>query len=170
MTSRIILSSLRSFNKAPVVQTLLRAPTLKSTFLATKPFSSTSKTFQASTSNVFNELKSFLNEEIKLEKEGDKHKGALPKVAGFAVKTDGPNVTLSKNHNGEEVTVKFNVNGSLNNMEPPAEAEKPEADTEMKARPMFTVDIKKDGQVLSFSCDFLPAEEAAEGSKAGNLS
>ncbi len=120
---------------------------------------------------MFSELKTFLNEEIKLEKEGDKHKGGLPKITGFAVKTEGPNVTLTKSHNGEEVTVKFNVNGSLNNMEPPVEPEKPEAEAEMKARPLFTIDIKRGGQVLSFSCDFLPAEDAAaDGNKdsAGN--
>jgi complement component 1 Q subcomponent-binding protein len=29
----------------------------------------------------------------------------------------------------------------------------------MKSRPSFTIEIKKDGKVLSFGCSFLPAEE-----------
>jgi hypothetical protein len=68
-------------------------------------------------SNVLKDLSNFLNEEIKLEQEARKNRNELPKVTGFSVKSEGPNVTLSKKHNDEEITVKFNVNGSLDNEE-----------------------------------------------------
>jgi hypothetical protein len=168
MTSRLVLNSLKTLNKTSIIQSLTRAPQLNAAvhLSATRSFSCTPRAFQAPPPNVFTDLKNFLNEEIKLEKESSKHK-ALPKITGFEVKTEGPNVTLTKTHNGEQVTVKFNVNGSLNNMDQEQESAKPEeTEAEMKARPVFTVDIKKGSQILSFSCDFLPAEEAgAEASK-----
>jgi hypothetical protein len=55
-----------------------------------------------------------LGQEIKLEKESKKK---LPNVSGFTLNTDGPNVTLTKSHNDETITVKLNVNGSLDNNE-----------------------------------------------------
>ena len=67
--------------------------------------------------NVLGDLSNFLNEEIKLEQEARKSRNELPKVTGFSVKTEGPNVTLTKKHNDEEVIVKFNINGSLDNGE-----------------------------------------------------
>ncbi len=78
-----------------------------------------------------------MGQEIKLEKDSRK---ALPKVTGFTLNTDGPNVTLTKSHNDETITVKFNVNGSLDNNESvsdePIETEKagkePEASTVSK--------------------------------------
>ncbi len=63
---------------------------------------------------VFKDLTSFLGQEIKLEKESKKK---LPNVSGFTLNTDGPNVTLTKSHNDETITVKLNVNGSLDNNE-----------------------------------------------------
>lgn len=63
---------------------------------------------------AFSDLTSFLSQEIKLEKQTRKD---LPKVTGFTLSTDGPNVTLTKSHNDETITVKFNVNGSLDNNE-----------------------------------------------------
>ena len=171
MNSRLVLNTIKkSFTKSCLIQTALQRnsvfkPSLVSSL--TRSFSLSLNTHKpaASNTNVFKELSTFLNDEIKLEKETDKHKSGLPKITGFAVKTDGPNVTLIKSHEGEEITVKFNVNGSLNNMDQEVEAEKPETDSELKARPIFIIDIKKNNQVLSFSCDFLPAEDQAADSK-----
>ena len=165
--NRLVLGSLRSLSKSNLVKQVVSGSKFNAVSV-TRSFSCSMQLFKpaASSSNVFKELTSFLNQEIQLEKEARKHKD-LPKVAGFETKTDGPNVTLTKQHNGEEISVTFNVNGALNNTYDQAlDAEKPEGQTEpeMKARPMFTIDIKKSGQVLSFSCEFLPEEEpAAEG-------
>jgi hypothetical protein len=88
---------------------------------------------------VLKDLSSFLTQEIKQESDNRKHKVGLPKVAGFEVKSEGPNVTLTKTHDSEKyeyvlnfllvcfilnfnfcrITVKFNINGSLDNSEPP---------------------------------------------------
>jgi hypothetical protein len=37
----------------------------------------------------------------------------------------------------------------------------------MKARPAFTVDINRNGKILSFGCSFLPSEDS--GKDAGNI-
>jgi len=125
------------------------------------------RSFSASTvglqqSNAFSDLTSFLSQEIKLEKQTRKD---LPKVTGFTLSTDGPNVTLTKSHNDETITVKFNVNGSLDNNETvpeePIENDKAGKEPEpsaMKSRPHFSVDIKRGNHVLSFGCSFLPTE------------
>lgn len=64
------------------------------------------------------------------------------------------------------ITISFNVNHTVDTEEEPeispSEQEKPEFG-EMKSRPTFEVDIKKDkGQTLSFTCSFLQGE-AQEG-------
>lgn len=63
--------------------------------------------------NTGGDLAKFLVEEIRLENESCKHKSDLPQITGFNIKADGPSVTLAKTHNNEQITVKFNVNGSL---------------------------------------------------------
>jgi hypothetical protein len=177
MNSRLVYNSLKNATKSSnsLVQTALKSsfkPSLANAILRTESVSV--RTFSSSISqmnaqsNGLKDLTSFLNKEIELEKEARKHKGQLPKVSGFDVKTDGPNVTLTKSHEGEEIVVKLNVNGSLNNnLDQNVENEKPEgqSEPEMKARPLFTVEIKRNNQVLSFACDFLPSEEAGESSE-----
>lgn len=134
-----------------------------------RAFSASAISFQQKT-NTFSELSSFLAEEIKLENEAHKQKAAA-KITGFDVKTDGPNVTLTKAFQNETITVKFNINGSIDSNEDAQideaieslKSEK-EEETQMKARPTFTVDIKRPDhdQVLSFGCSFLPNEEAGD--------
>jgi hypothetical protein len=50
---------------------------------------------------AYTKLSSFLKDEIQRENEVKKHKN-LPKISGFDVKTDGPNVTLTKSYNDEK--------------------------------------------------------------------
>ena len=51
---------------------------------------------------AFKSLSSFLKNEIKQERDNLKHKAKLPEIGGFAVKIDGPNVTLTKNFKDEQ--------------------------------------------------------------------
>jgi len=51
---------------------------------------------------VLKDLSSFLTQEIKQESDNRKHKVGLPKVTGFDVKSEGPNVTLTKSHDSEK--------------------------------------------------------------------
>ncbi len=52
-------------------------------------------------SSVYSDLQTFLNQEIKIEQEARKQTNQLTKIKNFDVKTDGPNVTLTKTF-GEE--------------------------------------------------------------------
>jgi len=111
--------------------------------------------------NILADLSKYLEKDIEAEKKEAK---PLPKITGFEVKTDGPNVTLTRDFQGETITVKFSVNGSLTNGFDDQEPEKgaSEADTGLKSHPVFTVDIKKKDQILSFTCDFMTDEVADE--------
>jgi hypothetical protein len=139
-----------------------------------RQFSVSAASLQEKSSSTFQELSAFLSKEIQLEKE--QHPvSALPKITGFEVKADGPNVTLTRAHDtDEQITVTFNVNGSLDNSEEPQveeldaakqpEATEPEQST-MKSKPHFSVDLKRGDEVLSFGCSFLSTEgekDAAE--------
>ena len=82
---------------------------------------------------VFKDLTSFLTEEIKAEHESSKK---LPTVSGFTTKTDGPNVTFTKKHNDEEVSVTFSVNNALDGADPSIdeaslESDKPDKEPEV---------------------------------------
>jgi complement component 1 Q subcomponent-binding protein, mitochondrial len=168
MASRFLTRSLRSFNSlinqnARMSLLSQAKPKLGSFSLINvnnRAFSASSVSLQQS--SVFKDLTSFLSQEIKLEKESRKN---LPNVTGFTLNTDGPNVTLTKSHNDETITVKFNVNGSLDNNETVSDetvenekgGKEPEVSA-MKSRPHFSVDIKRGSHVLSFGCSFLPTE------------
>jgi hypothetical protein len=101
MASKIVLRSLRN------IASLKRAPTsqLFNAKTAYPLVSNQFKTFKVSTistQGAYSNLTSFLNEEIKLEKNAQKSKSKAPTVAGFEVKAEGPNITLSKVHNDEK--------------------------------------------------------------------
>jgi len=117
--------------------------------------------------SAYGELTSFLNEEIKLEHDAQRHKNILPTVKGFDVKAEGPNVTLTKDYNNEKVTIKFNVNNTLGDEEPSEQIENEKEPAAMKSRPTFCVDIKKGSQTLSFWCSFLPSEVEGEAKQQG---
>jgi len=107
-------------------------------------------------------LSEFLKTEIEQEKQiGKKQLGAqTPSVEGFQIKTDEAEVTLTKSHNNEKITVKFNVNQSVSE-----EGYNPDFDPEKKpseeldapqvwAKPPFQVEIEKNGQRLMFECEY----------------
>ena len=62
------------------------------------------------------DLSKFLQEEIQTEK---KNSRALPKLDGWAVKTDGAEITLTKDvAGGEKVMITLNVNHTVDSAQP----------------------------------------------------
>lgn len=106
------------------------------------------------------ELVKFLEEEIETETKSQKHP-KLPKIEGFDVVTDGAKVILTKMFNDEKITVKLNVNHTVDAESKIAEAPQPGAPegekeiTEMKSLPNFTIQIEKNAQTIAFSCSFV---------------
>lgn len=113
-----------------------------------------------------NELLAFLKDEIQMEKQMQKTSGKLPKIKGFEiVGTDGPNVTLKKTLDNESVTIKFNINNSVDDsvldVETDSQQEQQQtADAKMISKPAFLVEINKGGsKTLAIQCVFPPADE-----------
>jgi len=111
------------------------------------------------------ELVEFLKDEIHMEKQTQKTSGKLPKIKGFEiVSTDGPNVTLKKTLENESVTIKFNINNSVDDsvlgMETEPQQEQQTPDAKMISKPSFSVEINKGGsKTLAIQCVFPPADE-----------
>merc|ERR1719348_2925724 len=86
----------------------------------------------------------------------------MPKLDGWTVKTEGSEITLTKDiAGGEKVMVTLNVNHTVDSAEPDDGTEEA---PEMLSRPNFEVDlIKSGGKTLSFSCSYVGPEENAEG-------
>lgn len=115
--------------------------------------------------NAYQDLDTFLQKEIQLEKTAQKHPSKLPNISDFQVENKGPEVTLTRQKGNEKVVVKFNVTNSVNANESeqesdlnPTEQEQQANNTssQLKSRPTFTVDINRGGQTLSFLCSYLP--------------
>jgi len=111
------------------------------------------------------ELVQFLTDEIASEVKAQKHP-KLPKIEGFDVKSDQASVHLTKKMGEETITVKLNVNHTVDSEVPEAEAnpnaDKPELG-EMKAKPSFTVEIAKGNSVLGFTCSYVQEYNREEG-------
>jgi len=107
------------------------------------------------------ELQDFLTEEIAAETKAQKFP-KLPNVDNFEVQNDGSDVKLTRKFNEETITVKLNVNHSVDTELPGADVNvnKDKAEVgEMKSKPDFTVDISKGGKVLSFKCTFVHQDQ-----------
>ncbi|XP_055343573.1 complement component 1 Q subcomponent-binding protein, mitochondrial-like [Paramacrobiotus metropolitanus] len=123
------------------------------------------------------EMAEFLAEEIQAEKESLKATGKAVQVKGFDVSTDDADVTFKKNFNGEEITVRVNVNHSVEaefaeDEQNPAQQQQqqsPDAPpmTKMVCRPNFSVTVVKGGYTLSFECSQLRDEEDDEDQQLG---
>merc|ERR1712051_952486 len=97
-------------------------------------------------------------DEIAAEK-GNLTKADLP-GGGFEVKTEGAEVTFTKQSGAEKIVVSMNVNHTVDSAEPDDGSEEA---PEMKSRPNFEVDIAKTGgKTLSFSCSFTPPPDPAD--------
>jgi len=113
-------------------------------------------------------LSEFLKEEIEAEKQlaTKSSTGKAPTVHGFDLKADQGEVILSKNHNNEKITVKFNVTESVDedamdeySEEDPERQQPPQ----MFAKPPFQVEIQKNNQRLLFECEFVGPYDQSQG-------
>jgi len=124
--------------------------------------------------NADQELSQFLQQDIKEERKMSKAPRNGPGVQGFDVSTKGADVILRRQVKGEEITIKFNVNGTVDGETPDfdenSQAKPEDLTTEMRSLPDFLIQIRKPGQQASlvFSCVFLDGqvEEAEEQDKA----
>lgn len=108
------------------------------------------------------ELADFLVEEIEAEKKARKS-AQLPTIEGFETKLDGSEVTLTRTFNQETVTVRLNVNHSVDAEDADefsANQDKAPEPGEMKSKPNFTVEIERGGKKLFFSCTFNETADA----------
>jgi len=112
------------------------------------------------------ELSQFLKEEIAAEKLINKTPSHGPGVPGFDVSANGSNITLTKRFGDENIKIRINVNGVIDDIDEPEEdfqqnANQPDAPPpiDLKARPDFTVEIKKpSGRSLVFNCRIFGSE------------
>jgi len=116
-------------------------------------------------------MATFLSDEIKMEKEGAKAGGKLPKLKGFELTTsEGPNVTLTRKSENETIVIKLNVNNSVDESYNEAEAAQQEAtkDSLMVSKPSFTVEVNKGGaKTLAIQCIFPPEDEIPPAEREG---
>jgi len=114
-------------------------------------------------SKVDQDLSKFLSEEIQSEK---KRSRPLPKLDGWKVKTEGSEVTLTKDvGGGEQVVITLNVNHTVDSVTPDDGSEEA---PEMMSQPQFEVDlIKPGGKTLSFTCNYINPQENPEGGEEG---
>lgn len=114
---------------------------------------------------VDKDLSVFLKSEVEAERQLSKVPQHGPGVPGFEVKTEGANVTLTKQHGSESVCVKFNVNGVLDTEEGEEGEETQSNAPDMRARPDFVVEVKKpNGRILAFTCRLYSEDTASEPS------
>lgn len=97
------------------------------------------------------ELTDFLVSEIELEKESQKRQ--LPEMTGWKVTVDGSDISFSKKHENEDITVKANVCYSVDAANPDAE------NAEMVCKPDFAIEIKKGESILGLNCSFVQDED-----------
>jgi len=108
-------------------------------------------------------LAGFLTEEINMEKEALVH-NVLPRVNGFQTEITGSEVALTRQYDGELITVKFN-NNTVEDETPEEMEEEAPQDKDLKSKPKFQVDLSRKGQTLTFLCSFAevaPTPEQAE--------
>jgi len=118
------------------------------------------------------ELLGFLSEEISTEKKLQRTTTLPSNISGFSVTLDKAEVTLTKTHGTEEITISANVNHSVdadfaedpNNVK---QASKDGAD-EMRSRPNFDVEIKRGSEVMSFTCSFIQATPEGDSQEEFN--
>lgn len=119
---------------------------------------------------VDTDLINFLEGEIRAEKDQSNVPKNGPGVPGFEVKAVGSRITLIRKQNEETITVKLNVNASVDAEGPSeeeleaaqAQGQSPDASMigDMKSRPDFIVEVAKpNGRILAFNCRLYSNEE-----------
>lgn len=116
------------------------------------------------------ELVNFLKEEIAAERKALKIKSLPKELDGFSISTKGAELELTKQCEGETITVSMNVNHSVDaDVEPEVDIKADNADLgELRSKPNFEVDIVRGGQTLSFSCSYSGAGDAEPDNEGYN--
>lgn len=123
------------------------------------------------------ELSQFLAQDIKEERKLSKAPANGPGVPGFDVQASGSELILRRSHGNEQITIKLNVNGTVDGNpaefvddETNAKAQEEPLAGEMRSLPDFLVEIRKKNATtaLVFSCGFLDerVDEAEQPDKA----
>jgi len=120
------------------------------------------------------ELLGFLSEEISTEKKLQRTNTLPNNIEGFTVKLEKSEVTMTKKHGNEEISISANVNHSVDadfqedpNLKQQQQGSKDGAD-EMKSRPNFDVEIKRGNSVISFTCSFIQATPEVDSQEEFN--
>lgn len=104
------------------------------------------------------DLAAFLKDEIATEKANSRHP---VKLNNWTVETEGSEVTITKNLEGEKVMITLNVNHTVDSAVPDDGTEEA---PEMLSKPTFEVDlIKTNGKTLSFTCSYTRDDQHPEG-------
>jgi len=114
------------------------------------------------------ELAEFLKDEVAAETKAQTFQ-ELPTLLHFNIEQNGADLLLKREFNGENITIKLNVNHTVETQmpegEPSANQEKQEVAV-MKSKPSFMIEINRGGKVLGFSCSYVQKfeeEPHAEG-------
>jgi len=110
---------------------------------------------------VDKEISKFLDKEIQYESSRSSDK--LPKIAGFDIKTEEGDITLTKTSGAEKIVVKLSVNGAVDSAEPGNPSGKEDEPPKMVCRPPFDVEIIKGNTVLALQCAFPSPDAVYEG-------
>jgi len=148
-----LISNIRSIGFLPSSSVVLRHPLLSGSHFKPQPFS---------TKVAENPLSDFLKNEIEAEKQlARKYVGGgeVPTIPGFTMKTNEADVTLTKSHNSEKITITFNVNQTvepdLADLEGKDQQQDAPESPRMTSRPDFDVEIAKGSTKLCFGCTFV---------------
>jgi len=173
LVSKVTANLALQTSRLLVIQSSLKCFQNVSPLLVQKVNLSTSKiNFSAPKTDV--DLHKFLVEEIKSEKEITQ----LPKngktFPGFDIKTNGADIVLTRKFQNESITVKFNVNASVDDgaheFSENAQEQPEEIAATMKSKPDFVIEIRKsDKKALVFNCGFLEDTEEAEQTEKTDL-
>ncbi|XP_065215875.1 complement component 1 Q subcomponent-binding protein, mitochondrial-like [Planococcus citri] len=105
-----------------------------------------------------NELAEFLEQEISAEQKLQKNKTIPSKIDDFDVKLNGSEVTLVKSIPGETITIRFNINDSVDAYDPNEGIDGDEADenrvASISSKPEFSIAIKRGDTTLEFICNY----------------
>lgn len=120
------------------------------------------------------DLHKFLVEEIKSEKEITQMPKNGKNIPGFQIKENGADVVLTRKFNNELITIKFNVNQSVDDgaqeFSENAQERPEEIAASMKSKPDFVVEIRKSKDLaMVFNCGFLEDAEEAEQTEKTDL-
>lgn len=115
-------------------------------------------------------MSEFLNDEIKLEKDAEKGTKQIYTIKDFEIISNGADVTIKRSKDGENLTIKWNVNNTVDDEYPADfdESKPQEPESAMVSKPSFTIFFNKGGdKTLALQCDF-PSEDMMEAQEPQN--